>query len=301
MVSELIDKYLWLIRLLVDAGHKGLTLSEISSSWEQRYGSEYPRRTFNNHREAIAEIFGIEIQCRRTDNCYFIAEGEDTLSSDKTRSWLVDTFTVNKLLELGKQRLSGRVSVENIPSGQYNLTPIMDAMLAERVLGIEYRKYTAINTETLHVEPWAVKEHNRRWYLIGWCRERQALRVYGLDRIHSIVQSDEKFRMDSDFDVDELFAESFGMYLADEQEVRTITLRTSELQARFLRDLPLHPSQKEISQDEDGSVLFAIRVAVNEALLMELMKYGDKLEVVSPKELRTQVRKMFESAVKKYK
>ena len=118
MVSELIDKYLWLTRLLVDAGHKGLTLSEISSSWEQRYGSEYPRRTFNNHREAIAEIFGIEIQCRRADNCYFIAEGEDTLSSDKTRSWLVDTFTVNKLLELGKQRLSGRVSVENIPSGQ---------------------------------------------------------------------------------------------------------------------------------------------------------------------------------------
>jgi len=300
MVTELIDKYLWLIQTFVDAGPDGLTLSELSRRWESRYGCEYARRTFNNHREAILEVFGIEIECRRSDNRYFLRDGQDALSSDKARSWLVDTFTVSKLLELGKQRLSGRVSVEQIPSGQFNLTAIMEAMLAEKVMEICYRKYTGQDDETLHVEPWAVKEQSKRWYLVGWCRERNGIRVYGLDRIKSLRQTEEKFRMQEGFDVDELFAESYGMYLADEAQVRTITFRCSDVQARFLRDLPLHTSQQETGTDRDGLVNFAIRVAVNESLIMELMKHGDKLEITSPRELRDLLKDKFRKAAEIY-
>ena len=129
-----------------------------------------------------AEVFGIEIACRRSDNTYYIAYGRDTLDKYKTRSWLVDTFTTGKLLELGRQRLSGRVSVENIPSGKRHLAPVMEAMTADKVLEIGYMKYTGSSVEILHVEPWAVKEQMKRWYLVGWCRERDALRVYGMDR-----------------------------------------------------------------------------------------------------------------------
>ena len=59
MITELIDKYIWLIQTFIDAGERGLTLEQVTTRWERRYGTEYHRRTFNNDREAIAEIFGI--------------------------------------------------------------------------------------------------------------------------------------------------------------------------------------------------------------------------------------------------
>jgi len=301
MVSELIDKYLFLIRIIGESGDRGLRLEQISDRWEGRYSAEYPRRTFNNHREAIADIFGIEIACRRGDNVYYIPQGMDAIDSDRTRSWLVDTFTVNSLLTLGRERLSGRVSVERIPSGQNHLAPIMSAMLSDRILEITYKKYTGNQSETLHVEPYAVKEEQKRWYLVGFCREREAIRVYGLDRIGSVTETDSSFRMPKGFDIDRLFSESFGMYLADEGQAELIRFRTDVTQAKYLRDLPLHSSQTETGTDSDGMVNFAIRVAVNEALLMELTRLGAKIEVLSPESLRFKMKEIFENATKLYK
>ena len=72
MVTELLQKYIWLVQTFIRAGQNGLTLSEIESRWEDRFDSPYSRRTFNNHREAVEEVFGITIECNRSTNCYFI-------------------------------------------------------------------------------------------------------------------------------------------------------------------------------------------------------------------------------------
>ena len=63
MVAELIGKYIWLIQTLTATGGRGLTLKEISDKYERRYDQAYSRRTFNNHRLAIQEIFGFDIVC----------------------------------------------------------------------------------------------------------------------------------------------------------------------------------------------------------------------------------------------
>ena len=123
MVSELIDKYLWLIQTLVDAGERGLSLEEIATRWGSRFGTPYPRRTFNNHRSAISDLFGIEVVCDRSTNRYHM--DEFAIDTRQSIGWLVNTFTVNSLLTTGKERLSGRVSVEDIPSGHRFLTGIM--------------------------------------------------------------------------------------------------------------------------------------------------------------------------------
>lgn len=295
MVAELIDKYIWLIRTLGAAGLRGLKMEELSSRFESRYGAAYPRRTFNNHRAAIEELFGIEIDCHRDDNTYFIAYGREALSGDSAREWLLDTFAVGNLLSAGKEGLSGRVSVENVPSGHLWLTAVMEAMRSGKVLSLEYSKYRSGRSETLTVRPYALKESQKRWYLVGYCEERSALRVYGLDRISSLTALDREFRMPSGFDVDELFAESFGMYLSEPDEVRTIVLRCDETQARFLRDLPVHPTQVETGT-KDGMVEFAFRSAPNEALVMEMLKLCGKVEVVSPPELRERIRETIKSS-----
>ena len=287
MVTELLKKYIWLVQTFIRAGERGLNLEEISGRWEERFDSPYSRRTFNNHREAVEEVFGIRIECNRSTNRYFIGGSEDVSDEYAENAWLINTFTVNNMLSLGKERLSGRIAVEDIPSGHRHLTTVLEAMTENLEIVISYCKYTSSEASEYTLRPYAVKEFAKRWYIIGHCVERNGLRVYGLDRIHSMEVTARKFRIPRRFDVDELFATSFGIYIP-EGPGQTIRFRTSPTEARYLRDLPIHSSQNETAADEEH-VTFEIFVCPNKALIMEFCKYGSRLEVLSPAPVREAV------------
>ena len=220
---------------------------------------------------------------------------------DKRKSvdWLVNTFTVNNLLTLGKERLSGRVAVEDIPSGQACLVPVMQAMLDNRKMRIRYRRYLG-DPEDRHIRPYAVKEFAKRWYVVAYSEEAEALRVYAMDRILSLEVTEERFRMPKDFRVDVLFEDSYGIYPPEGEEPRLVKLRTTEREAAYLRDLPLHPSQTFLGRDEAGRCLFALRVIPNPNLVMDLCRYGGRLEVLEPASLREKVREELANALKLY-
>ena len=296
MVTELISKYIWLIQAFVKAGGKGLSLQDIQRAWTLRWNTAYSRRTFNNHRAAILEIFGIDIRCNRSTNRYFLPAGQETADTDATQAWLINTFTVNNLLSLGKERLSGRVSVEDIPSGQRWLTELMDAMTGNRTVRIRYRKYTRHDGEQLHVRPYALKEFARRWYLAGWCEERAGERVYSLDRIQAIETLDETFRMPDGYDVEEAFAGSFGIYLPEAgQQPEQIEFRATELEANYLRDLPMHHSQREIRPG-----VFEIRVLPTTDVIMEFCRLGDRVEVLAPEAVRRRIKEAINKTISHY-
>lgn len=287
MVTELLQKYIWLIQTFIRAGQRGLDLKELSVRWENRFGSPYARRSFNNHREAIEEIFNIRIECDRSTKKYFIRYSDDVSDENAASAWLVNTFTVNNMLSLGKERLSGRVSVEDIPSGHKYLAEVMDAMLENREIVIGYRKYTGSDISEYTLRPYAVKENLRRWYIVAFCIERQQLRVYGMDRITEMKSTENRFSMPTNFDVDSLFTTSFGVYLPSGKP-EEIIFRTSGKEARYISDLPLHRSQKIISSDGD-SVTFSIFACPDESLVMELFRLSPRIEVLSPEDIRQEI------------
>ena len=300
MVSELIDKYIWLVQTFIDAGERGLSLPEIADRWTARYGGEdYPRRSFNNHREAVAEVFGIEIACNRSTNRYYIDAGESAVDKRQSVDWLVNTFTVNNLLTLSKERLSGRVSVEDIPSGQKWLVSVMQAMLDNAEMELHYRKYMSEEEEIRHIRPYAVKEFAKRWYIVAFSGEASALRVYAMDRILSLKPTGEKFKMPKGFQVDDLFESSYGIYLPEGEEPVLVKLRTTRREAAYLQDLPLHPSQVFLGE-KDGFCLFALRVIPNPNFIMELIKHGGRLEILEPESLREQVKQELRNALNLY-
>ena len=301
MVSELIDKYLWLVQTFVDAGSAGLSYAQLERRWCSRYGTEtYPRRSFNNHRDGIAEVFGIEITCDRSTNRYFIDAGESAVDKRQSVQWLVNTFTVNNLLTLGKERLSGRVSVEDIPSGHRWLTAVMQAMLQDRVLEIHYRKYLSEGTDFRHVHPYAVKEFAKRWYVVGYNEEAGAVRVYAMDRILELKESGTRFTVPKDFDVDRLFADSYGIYPPEGEKPVLVRLKATRREAAYLKDLPLHPSQI-VEREEGEDVYLALRLIPNPNFIMELCRHGAALEVLSPQSLREEVAAALEQALTRYR
>ena len=285
MLSSLIEKYIWLLQELTDAGEEGMSLDEIVKEYQERYDSAYPRRTFNNHRASIEEVFGIKIGCDRSTNRYFI--DEYAIDKRQTVQWLINTFSVNSLLSLGKERLGGRVLVEDVPSGHRFLTKVMTAMMENKVISITYCKYSSSTPEVLNIHPYAVKEYEKRWYLIGYCVERKALRLYGLDRIRSIKETGDTFVYPKDFNAREKFVVSFGPYLP-EGKPQIIRLKAYGTEALYLKDLPLHESQTLVSSDDEGSI-FRLYLIPTENFVMELCKLGSRIEVLEPVSLRNRV------------
>ena len=295
MVPELVDKYVFLVQTFVEAGETGLTWSQVQRRWEDRYGTEYPRRSFANHRAAVEEVFGIAITCDRSTNRYRIDAAESAVDKREAVEYLINTFTVNSLLTLGKERLSGRVAVEDVPSGQEWLTVAMQAMLDNAVLSITYHKYLSTETDRRTVRPYAVKEFAKRWYLVAYSEDAGALRTYALDRIQTMERTGERFKMPKDFDVDTLFRDSYGIYLPEGEKPVLVKLKATEREAAYLQDLPLHPSQVSI-----GPGLFALTVIPNPNFLMELCARADRLEVLEPLELRQAVQQVLKKAIQLY-
>lgn len=62
MISKTFNRYIWLLNTLLQ--HRRLTFEEISCRWKDSClgdGGPLALRTFHMHREAIAELFGVEV------------------------------------------------------------------------------------------------------------------------------------------------------------------------------------------------------------------------------------------------
>ena len=304
MVSDLLKKYIWLIDIFVRKGDEGIILNDIQDAYKSKWNEEYTRRTFNNHREAIEDVFGIKIECRRSDYHYFVKYSSSIANQKDTTSWIINSFSLNSVLMTNGERLSGRVSLENIPSGQKWLAKIMSAMRDNKIIRLGYKKYVASEVDHWTIRPYAVKEDGRRWYLIGWCEEKKSLRIYSLDRFDYMEETNKTFKMPENFDVDETFSTSYSIYLTNDKAC-TIQIRAFGTEANYLQDLPIHKSQTIIGSGttDDGKPYtdFSIFVVPDTKLIMDLCGKIDQIEVISPESVRNQVAESLSKALEHYK
>jgi predicted DNA-binding transcriptional regulator YafY len=146
--------------------------------------------------------------------------------------------------------MKDRVLLEEIPLGQAFLDSILDAMQRNVELRIDYQSYERGQEEehmqTFHFQPYALKVYNRRWYLLGYQKEKEALRLISLDRIHDLKKTSTHFELPSDFDARMYFADVVGVYVDKDKQVSNIKIRAYGVQAEYLRSTPLHRSQSEV-------------------------------------------------------
>jgi len=295
MTKELIRKYIWLIDTVNQAGSEGITFSRICDKWERNYGlsggETYPKRSFHNHVAAVNELFGIEIACHKSTNSYYIANSRDLKDSSGFKGWLLDALSLNNQLEESSQ-LKDRILLEEIPSGKEFLPTVLEAMRDGKMLTFSYKPYWVEDdyvSNFYHMEPYALKVFKRRWYLLGKYGD-SPLKVYALDRMQDIDIEFENFTMPTDFNAEKFFSSCFGVIITEE-EPQLIRLKVAAFQSKYLRSLPLHPSQKEVERAEDYSI-FTYFLRPTFDFIQELLSLGISTEVLSPKTLRKEISKI---------
>jgi len=302
--QSLITKYVWVIDTIYRK--RKISFKELNEIWlddEISRGEEIPKRTFDNWRNVIFDLFGIRISNENRGEYRYYIESEKDICNNGVRSWLYNTLSVGNILAKS-QTLKDRILLEYVPSGQEYLQPIIEAMKENRVLNITYHSYWKDEENNFDVQPYCVKLFRQRWYMVARSTDHyyyeQGPMVYALDRIVDLHQTEETFKMPKDWDAQEFFNGCFGIIADRRLDIQTIKLKANASQANYIRDLKMHESQEEIERNDEYSI-FTYQLRPSLDFIQELLWNGADMEVLEPLWLRKEIAGIVESMCNNYK
>lgn len=296
----LFQEYIWLVDTIHKAGR--LTLEEINRRWlrtEMSEGVSIARSTFNRHRDAILDIFGIVIECDRKDGFQYYIYNEEVLEDNTIQNWMLSTLSVNSVLSESKG-VHDRIMLESIPSEGENLYLFIDAMKRGVRIKVTYRKYGKEEKKTMTVEPYFVKLRKRRWYgIVKNPGDEGFIFILSFDRILEMELTEEKFEYPRDFDPKHFFKDSYGIAWSKDIPVQRVVIRAYGEQMYYYRDLPLHHSQKELESTAEYTD-FEVTLRPTEDFYSPLLSRGPYIKVLEPKWLADKIKDMLSSAARLY-
>ena len=288
--QSLINKYVWVIETIYRR-HK-ISYNDLNELWVKdtdiSRGKDLPKRTFDNWRVVIGDMFGIDISNENSGRYRYYIENEEDINENGIRSWLYNAFSVSNALA-NSQSIKDRILLEYIPSGQEYLHPIISAMKENRVLNITYHSYWKDVESNFDVQPYCVKLFRQRWYMVAKSTYYdEGPRIYSLDRIRELNTKDETFVMPKDWNAEEYFNGCFGIIADQSVEKQMVKLKATAIQAKYIRDLKIHESQKEIERNEEYSI-FTFNIRPQFDFQQEILKNGEEVEVLEPQWLREEI------------
>ena len=293
MAKNFFKRYIWLVDLI--NRRKYVSFKEISEAWMRsplnETGDPLSERTFFNHKDAIAGMFGIEILNDRSLGFYI---GRSDVGSDETSDWMLHTLCLNNVLHENAD-MKDRILMEKVPSSERFLTDIISAMRDFRVISLCYQSFRHPEPFCFNVRPYCVKYFKQRWYLLG--DSDLGLRIYSLDRFVDLEELEEHFEIPKGFDAEEYFGNYFGVIIGEEPE--DVKIRVVPDQVKYFRTLPLHGSQRETVQ-EDGSSVFSYHIAPTFDFVQEILSHGADVEVLEPAELRESIADIIAGMASRY-
>lgn len=286
MTRDLFSKYVWIVDTL--SRYERISRERLNQLWERSSisgGRQLPERTFHHYRRAIEDNFHIDILCSSRGEYYI-----DRSSLTKNRSltnWMLDNYAVNGAIS-DSPEVSDRVEVEDVPSARQWLPSVLEAIRNSEKIRFTYAGFNRSRPEKdIIFSPYFLKRFKQRWYMLGLREKGEAIRTYALDRIKELKISGEKFLLPENITPESYFGNIIGV-TTSKAAVREVKLRATPTQAKYLRALPLHHSQREIELTDSYSV-FSYNLKLNYELVHEIIAMSDGVKVIEPKELQLMV------------
>ena len=300
MTNKTFRRYIWLINTLIQ--FKKISFEEINNRWQASVfsdGEPFSHRTFHAHRNAIEEMFDINIECDSSDGHRYYIEDMESLMNDRTKRWLVNSFSVSNMIDEGRE-MKDRILLDDVPGGAQFLSTMVEAMKVSRTVEITYLPLGHEEPSVFHMNPYCMREHRQRWYVLGWIKERDAIRQLAFDRMVGADLTKQSFVYPQDFSPEVYYANDIGITVAESSPVETIRIRVYGRQVGLFRTLPLHKSQRDVESGK-GYTDFEYQLRINSELKRELLAKANNIEVLEPQNLREEMIREARSILKRYK
>ena len=146
---------------------------------------------------------------------------------------------------------------------------------------IKFRYYAPSGESERTVEPYYLVFRWSSWYLWGWCTDRKDYRLFKLNRMDKVAETDNDFICRKapmpDLSIEKIFP----------GEIKVKALFAPDMKWRLVEDFGPHC----FTETDDGKLLFTADYTDMENLVTWLMTFGAKVEVLEPAEARDIIRR----------
>lgn len=189
-------------------------------------------------------------------------------------------------MNLDWNSLSGKVKIlpiggREVDSGHFR--NIVDALMKDQRLLINYQSLgTRQDVERL-VSPLRILRYRDNWYLDAFCHKRNELRSFAMSRINRTLKKSETAIVVDQAEQDRFFSESYGIFTGSADKLAIIHF--TGLAALEVSKEVWHPKQIQAWLNSD---VYELRIPFHKCdeLIMDLLKWGELVNVLSPQELR---------------
>lgn len=267
---------------------------------------ELSQRTLQRDIPIIAEVYRVLIKCNRSTQEYRIIDEAEAFSQN-----LLEAFDVYHALQNYYGKLSESILFDKrIPQGTQYLSPLLDAIEKQKQIEIHYHKFWGSKEVQIRtIEPYLLKESQRRWYVLALDVDKKLLRVFGLDRIKSIEDMGMKRMYDPPKEIVHFFDDSFGVWVDNDRTKAEKVLLSFKKQegdsfftpnpAEYLRAMPLHRSQVFI-KDTPEEIILSLKVKITPDFVKEILSYGAYVRVIEPQHLADRIKTEIKNALQLY-
>ena len=119
-----------------------------------------------------------------------------------------------------------------------------------------------------------------------------------MGRIKKAELTHEPYTIPPDFDANKFFSSSWRVIV--DGEVKTVTLKIVDPEImRIMEETLWHPSQV-LKMQKDGSMRMILKVTDTVDFYSWIMGWGEKIEVIEPKEIREEIMKTAKATLQVY-
>ena len=298
--KEQLIRLVYIVKALEKASQEGLSYQEIYDFLKRKHEDKdcekfsFSEKTFQRDRGLLQDIFMICIAPKGKGK-WVIEENELTNRyAIFDNILLVDAYRRTKemqevLLFERQEKTLGLNHIENI----------IEAIEKHCTVQFFYTKFWEGVARQREMVPYALKEHNRRWYLIAAeHKEPMQFKAFGLDRISQLEVTNTKVQRKK-VNIEVLFKNTYGIMIDTKTPPLEIILSFDYEQGQYVKTLPLHPSQKLLKDNED-EVRISLLLVPTYNFVMEICARSQYVKVISPPSLAEEVKGYLKKAYEQY-
>ena len=188
-------------------------------------------------------------------------------------------------------------SVAGRPVPEHLFQGVLGALIGRQRLHISYHGRRKDDISERDISPQRLTQYRNSWYLDAWCHNAEGLRSFALERISGQVLLDEDAKEVSVKVLAGHFDSAYGIFSGPANH--TAKLRFTPEMSRWIAEEQWHPDQKGFYDDE-GAWTLELPFSSARELVMDILRYGPEVEVVSPDSLREAVAESARQAVAIY-
>jgi len=191
--------------------------------------------------------------------------------------------------EVSAKELRKRIKVFGMSARKNSLENFEEvgaALLKRQRLHLEYYSKGKDETTERDVSPQRLIFYRDNWYLDAYCHLRKGLRSFAMDGIRQAHLLNEKADEVPEKQLHENFAESYGIFSG--KATQRAKLKFTPEKARWDAGETWH-GQQVASFDKEGNYILEFDYNQDPELIMEIMKHGSGVEIISPAALRKKV------------